>query len=364
MQVVLHTILTLIAASIRRSKWSVHASRLAAALLFCAAVAIVITIAAPVSWASDNIHMVTPGESLASIASRYQVSLASLSAYNDINNPNLIQIGQKLIIPPVEADAANTTPANRDELPGEKGYHAVVRGESLSSIARTYDMALADLIRLNGFNDSNHLLVGQKLRLTARVTPVAAAEKPDLKVAQTIYVVQEGESLAEIARAHATTVEQLLRSNGLPHAGVIWAGQRLRIQPPPPKNLSLGVAGAPAHGRRWIEIDLSEQRLTAWQGDIAVLNTLVSTGKAETPTVTGSFAINTKLESQRMTGDDYDLPGVPWVMYFYQGYAIHGAYWHINFGVPVTHGCVNMRIDEAQSLYEWASLDTEVVVQE
>jgi lipoprotein-anchoring transpeptidase ErfK/SrfK len=51
-------------------------------------------------------------------------------------------------------------------------------------------------------------------------------------------------------------------------------------------------------------------------------------------------------------------------MYFFRGYAIHGAYWHNNFGTPVSHGCVNMRVEEAKALYEWASVGMEVVVHE
>jgi lipoprotein-anchoring transpeptidase ErfK/SrfK len=63
-----------------------------------------------------------------------------------------------------------------------------------------------------------------------------------------------------------------------------------------------------------------------------------------------------------MVGPGYDLPGVPWVMYFYSGYAIHGAYWHNNFGAPMSHGCVNMTPGEAQILYNWAPIGTEVYV--
>ena len=65
-----------------------------------------------------------------------------------------------------------------------------------------------------------------------------------------------------------------------------------------------------------------------------------------------------------MSGDDYDLPGVPWVMYYYDEYAIHGAYWHANFGTPTSHGCTNMTIAEAKALYSWAPLGTKVIVQE
>ncbi len=117
-------------------------------------------------------------------------------------------------------------------------------------------------------------------------------------------------------------------------------------------------------GERRIEVDLSDQTLTAWQGDVAVLHTAVSTGRAEYPTVTGTWPIRIKLRSTRMIGPGYDTPDVPWTMYFFRGYAVHGAYWHNNFGTPVSHGCVNMRPDEAKLLFDWASVGTNVTVHE
>lgn len=126
----------------------------------------------------------------------------------------------------------------------------------------------------------------------------------------------------------------------------------------------MDTSAAPADGLRRIEVDLSDQTLTAYQGDVVVMHTSVSTGRPATPTVLGSYNIRTKLPSQRMRGPGYDLPNVPSVMYFFAGYAIHGAYWHNNFGQTMSHGCVNMRLDEAAALYDWADIGTEVYVQE
>jgi lipoprotein-anchoring transpeptidase ErfK/SrfK len=64
-----------------------------------------------------------------------------------------------------------------------------------------------------------------------------------------------------------------------------------------------------------------------------------------------------------MSGPGYDLPNVPWVMFFTsRGHAIHGAYWHNNFGNPMSHGCVNLPVSNAQWLYNFASVGTPVVV--
>ncbi|KKP93970.1 MAG: hypothetical protein UR98_C0001G0055 [Parcubacteria group bacterium GW2011_GWA1_36_12] len=122
-----------------------------------------------------------------------------------------------------------------------------------------------------------------------------------------------------------------------------------------------------ANGEKWIEVDLSDQRLYMKEGDTAVGNFLVSTGKWY-PTPTGEWRIWTKLRYTRMKGGSkalgtfYDLPNVPFTMYYYKGYGIHGAYWHSDFGTPRSHGCVNMKPDEAGIVYSWANVGTRVVV--
>jgi hypothetical protein len=109
---------------------------------------------------------------------------------------------------------------------------------------------------------------------------------------------------------------------------------------------------------KWFDVDLSEQRLRAYEGNTIVRTTLVSTGTAEHPTPTGQFRIYIKLRYDDMSGPGYYLPDVPFVMYFYQGYAIHGTYWHSNFGYPMSHGCVNLATAEAEWAYNWAPLGT------
>ncbi|MEB3290362.1 MAG: L,D-transpeptidase [Leptolyngbya sp.] len=116
--------------------------------------------------------------------------------------------------------------------------------------------------------------------------------------------------------------------------------------------------------QRWLQVDLSSQRLYAWEGNTPVYAVIVSTGKPSTPTVRGVFAIQSMHRTARMRGPGYDVPDVPWTMYFHRGYAIHGAYWHHNFGTPVSHGCVNVAVDHAEWFFNWSSIGTPVVVQE
>lgn len=117
-----------------------------------------------------------------------------------------------------------------------------------------------------------------------------------------------------------------------------------------------------SYGEKWIDIDLTNQMLYAYEGDTLLNSFLVSTGLPSTPTVTGTFSIYVKYLYAHMRGDDYDLANVPYTMYFFEGYGIHGTYWHHNFGVPMSHGCVNMETTQAGWIYEWAPVGTIVNV--
>jgi len=116
------------------------------------------------------------------------------------------------------------------------------------------------------------------------------------------------------------------------------------------------------NGVHWIEVNLTQQRVYAWNGDVLANSFIVSTGTWATPTVTGTFNIWNKTPIQTMSGPGYSLPNVPWVMYFYKDYGFHGTYWHNNFGTPMSHGCVNLTIPDSEWLYNWASYGTTVKV--
>lgn len=117
-----------------------------------------------------------------------------------------------------------------------------------------------------------------------------------------------------------------------------------------------------APNERWIDVSLDNQMLVAYEGNTPVFESLVSTGRSKYPTVTGQFRIWLRLPKQDMNGFrlgyDYDLKGVPYVQYFYEDYALHGTYWHNNFGAPMSHGCVNLPTPAAEWLFEWATQGT------
>ena len=250
-----------------------------------------------------GVHVVQRGENLSSIAQRYGISPAALAQANGISNPNLIYVGQRLTIP--GAGGGNSGGGGGA---ASGGIHIVQRGESLSSIAARYGTTTAALARANAISNPNHIYVGQRLILT---------------------------------------------SSG---------GASAPVPAPAPVPSNPVVSNPGNGGSRWIDINLSTQSLTAYEGNTPVFNTLVSTGSTF-PTPVGTYHIQYKVRSQRMTGPGYDLPNVPWVMYFTnRGHAIHGAYWHNNFGHPMSHGCVNMRPAEAQWLYNFTPNGATVVV--
>ena len=118
------------------------------------------------------------------------------------------------------------------------------------------------------------------------------------------------------------------------------------------------------NGEKWIDINVTKQVLVAYEGTKGVFATLVSSGEAglddpgtSTATERGIFRIHTKYVSTTMDsqviGEEFELRDVPFVQYFKEGYALHGAYWHDKFGQPKSHGCVNLAPDDARRLFFW-----------
>ena len=144
----------------------------------------------------------------------------------------------------------------------------------------------------------------------------------------------------------------------------------LHVRPIPVEEFAPISPEVPVEDKR-IEVDLTMQTLTAIENDKKLLKTTISSGipnssrnvtGLSTKTPQGEFRILDKMPAKHMgdgnlfaDADDYELPGVPWTCFFTaQGHAFHGTYWHENFGTPMSHGCVNMRTEEAKWLFRWA----------
>ena len=322
-------------------------------------------------------HVVQPGETLYRISQRYGVTMDVIAQANNITDYTRIYSGQVLTIPGLSVPDSSTEVVN-PLVAGTPHVHVVQPGETLTLIAQQYNMTVDQLMQSNNITNPNHITRGQSLNVwlpegdTTQIGDAFQGTPPDQNIN---YVVQPGESLSDIARRYGMDWQTLAQMNGIIDANRVYAGQTLVV---PALNSAGGIVdmgivtnvnpvGAPVPtitvGKQ-IVVDLSDSRIYAYQDGVLVHSVVVSTGLPATPTVQGDFTIQRRVRSQTMSGPGYYLPNVEWVLYFYQGYAIHGTYWHNNFGRPMSHGCVNLPNDEAQWFYDnFGEIGTPVHVQ-
>lgn len=208
--------------------------------------------------------------------------------------------------------------------------------------------------------------------VTPTPPPTETAFSPELMAAAGHrHIVQPGDTLVAIGYRYGVNWKSLSDLNNLENPDRLSVGQTLTVpliryapsmhggfvEPGGEEAVQVGV-------RKEIVVDLSDQTATALEDGRSIREVLVSTGLPDSPTVLGEYSIYDKRDAQTMTGHDYYLPDVPYVMYFYQGYGLHGTYWHDNFGHPMSHGCVNLPTPEAAWFYTWAEIGTPVLVQE
>jgi lipoprotein-anchoring transpeptidase ErfK/SrfK len=212
-----------------------------------------------------------------------------------------------------------------------------------------------------------------------------AAESTTESASPLSYTIQEGDTLSGIAQAYGLTVQKLIEANDITDPDLLYVGWTLLIPdgspgaatspqepgnptptevPDQPTPIPAPASPEGIDEERWIDVDLSDQRLTAYEGDTPVHSFLVSSGLPATPTPVRQFRIWIKLRYDDIAGADYYIKDVPFVMYFHQGYGLHGVTWHGNFGHPMSHGCVNLPTAEAEWLFGFADVGTLVNIHE
>jgi LysM repeat protein len=329
---------------------------------------------APSAHAQSTVYTVQPGDTLAAIAKAHSTDVAALIRVNDLSDANIIRAGQKLALPPgVRLGTDATGPAAMAIPDTPTQVYLVQPGDSLATIAVKFKTTPARLAELNQRSPSVAPNIGQPLRVPeANGVTFEASLGNDIPVpgAYNIHVLQPGESVAAVAKTYNTSLRRMIQLNKLENPADVKPGARLIVPPPSyaeiladtpigPDDFPLYTV-IPTTGK-WISVDLDHQRAWAWEGNKLIKSFWISSGKSRTPTVTGVFRLWAKIAAQRMeggsraAGDYYNLPNVQWVQYFYQDYSFHGTYWHHNFGVPMSHGCVNMSNSDAKWLYDWAS---------
>ena len=201
--------------------------------------------------------------------------------------------------------------------------------------------------------------------------PVNGVQNVDAS-GKVVATASEGTSGWEVSNAEEIAAEAVAALT----AGESYSGQFTYEEVAPEFDQLPVVAGAeglvyqPHEGEKWVDVNLSEHTVTAYEGADVVFGPVpMVNGAPATPTVEGTYHIYLRYEKQTMEGanadgSDYRTEDVPWISYFYKGYALHGAYWRDSFGFAGdagSHGCVNMSVADAKWIFDWSEVGTTVV---
>ena len=343
---------------------------------------------------ADTRYTVQPGDTLSGIAARYGVTVDAIVAANNLPSRSTIYAGQSLLIPSATGSQA---PPQQTTTGGK---YTVQPGDSLTTVAARFGVTRQALAAANGISPSSYLYVGQVINIPGQAqsqpqptnapqppppppaavpttTPQPVQNPSDAQKGKPVeYTVQPGDSLSRIAVRFNTTVANLQRLNNLGDTNYIYPGQVIVIvagddqdnELPAPTPTAKPEPTPPMgkYGPKWFDVDISDQSIIAYEGDTPVYTARVSTGTWKYPTVEGTYRVyakyvSTKMEGGQGTPDYYYIPNVPYTMYFYGSYALHGAFWHNNFGNQMSHGCVNLPVEVARWMFDWAPIGTMVV---
>ncbi len=260
----------------------------------------------------------------------------------------------------LELAAKGTSDAVVDHMRPKVGYSLL---ETFLSSGRRYgvtsDLTLVPIDRLRPIQGSSFhgVEVGKGIAL-----PFAFVPSPDAKYWE--YDKQkrkfrEAEPAEYRAAVHLTGKQQFF--HGRLHFEVD-GGKWLSDQDASRIDPARRMPAWGKNGEKWLDVNVTKQTLVAYEGTTPVYATLVSSGEAglgdpahSTATKRGIFRIHTKHISTTMAsdevGEEFELRDVPYVQYFEDGYALHGAYWHDRFGVPKSHGCINLAPEDARRLF-------------
>lgn len=271
------------------------------------------------------------------------------------------------VVLPLALSLALARPA-RAASPADQVVHTVQPGENLYRIGLRYGVAWTAIMQANGLA-SPYVYAGQQLVIPTGGATAINFSAP-ASASATTYVVRSGDTLFSIARRFGLTSGALASANGLSDPSRIYVGQALRIPGVgPPGAGGAGVWGS-ASGKR-IVIDLSDQRLYAYQGDAPVFNFIASTGAPGMNTAVGQYSVLNKIPNAYGSTWDIWMPnwlGIYWAGSLQNG--IHalpilpggGRMWAGYLGTPVSYGCIVLGIAEAQQLYDWAEVGVPVTI--
>lgn len=340
------------------------------------------------------VHIVRSGDTLADIAITYHVSLSSLMLANGLTNPNYIWPGQELVLP--GGSTASASPLG--------AVHVVQYGDTLSNIARRYDVSTALLAQANGLTSVDYIEVGQQLVIpggSSSVIPV-----PDTVLT---HRVQVGEYIASIAGLYGTTASAIAQANGIGRPWLIYPGQLLTIPtslspvaeptvaytptpvaeptathtPTPPTTsettptpkaepTETPTPVAPAGGDLHFYVLISMQRCYLYRDASLMYEWPCSTGRAGAATIPGEFKVQSKIRNA--WGSRFNAWMPYWLGIYWAGSSENGihalpidaysgiTWWADQVGTPITFGCVMLDNEAAITLWNLAYVGMPVTI--
>lgn len=263
----------------------------------------------------------------------------------------------------------------------EQVIHLVQPGETLYRIGLRYGVSWVEIQRINHL-PGTLIYAGQQLiipvegqAVTAPPPPIEATSAPETapppEATTGTYIIQRGDTLSSIAARFGVGLSHLVVANGIFNPSLIYAGQTLVIP-----GIDAGLVQPPASpggaGAKSILIDISEQHLYAYEGEVVIFNFVASTGSPGLDTRPGTYAVQNKIPNAY--GGNWNIWMPNWLGIYWAGNlqnGIHalpilpggGRLWDGYLGTPVSYGCIILGIEESQLLYDWAEVGTPVVIQ-
>ena len=312
-------------------------------------------------------YSVQRGDTLAAIARKYGVSMAALQQANGLKNPNLIWVGQRLVI---TGDSTAVTQA-----PTPTAVNTVSPQPTLAAPATT-EPTIEPAVSPPSTAETP-ATAQPTPEPSATAQPTAAkppTAQPTAKPAvPATHIVQAGETLSQIARQYGVSVDALVARNGLASADLIQVGMRLVI---PAKGSGGGGGGtvstAPQGKATKFVASISQQRCWLYSGTTVIAQWVCSTGRRGAGTKVGTFRVQSKMD--KAYGSRWNIWMPYWLGIYYAGGSengIHGLPWNAstgvqiwsgNVGTPITYGCVMLNNTNAKTLYDMAYIGMPVVV--
>jgi LysM repeat protein len=324
---------------------------------------LLLALVAQPALAQGQVHVVQRGETLYSIARYYGTTPQAIASANGLANPNYIYAGQRLIIPTGGGGGGGAAATG--------SAYVVRQGDTLYAIAARHGTTVSALVQANGLANANYIYAGQRLVIPIGSSGGGGSSRGGGSPSGgsgSNYVVRRGDTLASIAYRYGTTAWAIANANRLANPNIIYPGQQLRI----PASSGGGSAPAPAAGGgKRIVVDLSAQRMYVYQNGGLLWNWPVSTGRPGQETAVGHYQVQNKIPNAYASIWSLQMPY--WLGIYWAGSLQNGIHalpiqangqrlWDGYLGTPVSFGCIILSTQNAQTLYNWASVGTPVDV--